>query len=65
MAPSKVPMVTQEEINHMEPTILIEIHNMASKIEDETLPWYLVNAFIDPYTGYMLKYKFIIQPKLK
>ena len=34
VAPIKVPMVTHEELNHMEPTILISTHNMATKIED-------------------------------
>ena len=38
----------------MAPTIPIETHNMATKIEDEPLPWYLVNALIDPYTGDIL-----------
>ena len=37
VAPSKVPMVTQGEINHMSPTIPIETHNMATQIEDEPL----------------------------
>ena len=54
VAPSKVPMVTQEEINHTAPTIPIETHNMATKIEYEPLPWYLVNVVIDPYTGDIL-----------
>ena len=47
----------------MAPTIQIEIHNVDTHIEDENLPWYLVNTFIDPDTGYMLKYKYIIQQK--
>ena len=47
----------------MAPTIQIEIHNMATPIEDENLPWYLVNAFIGPDTGYIIKYKYIIKPK--
>ena len=46
-----VPFDTQEEINHMAPTILIAMHNMANKIEDETLPWYLFNAVFYPYIG--------------
>ena len=30
VVPSKMPMVTQEEINHMSPKILISTHNMAT-----------------------------------
>ena len=32
VAPSKIAMVTQEEMNHMAPKILIETHNMATQI---------------------------------
>ena len=55
MASNKVPMVTQEEINHTAPTIPIATHNIATHIEDETLPWYLVKFVIDPYTEDILQ----------
>ena len=51
VAPSKIAMVTQEEMNHMAPTIPIETHNMATQIEYGPLVWYLVNAVIYPDTG--------------
>ena len=34
-------------MNHMGPTVTIAIHNIATKIEDEPLPWYLFNVVID------------------
>ena len=43
--PIQLSMVTQKdenymkELNHMVPTILMETHNMATKIEDEPLLW--------------------------
>ena len=36
---------------------------MDTQIEDEPLPWYLVNAGIDPDTGEMLQYKYLMQSK--
>ena len=62
---SKVPMVTQEEINNMAPTIKIAINNMATKIEYEPSPSYLVNVVIDTDTGDILQYKYLTQSKLK
>ena len=56
-------MVTQEEINHMPPTILIATHNMSTKIEDEPLPWYLVNEVVDSYTWEILHYKYLMPAK--
>ena len=32
--PRIVPLITQEEINHMEPTIPIAMHSMAKKIKN-------------------------------
>ena len=64
-------MVTQEDvnrmkyINHMVPKITIAMHKIATQIEDETLPWYLVNTFIDTDTGEFLKYKYIMTSKEK
>ena len=58
-------MVTQEEINNMAPAIPIETHNMATQIEYETLPWYPINAVIDPDTGEILQYKDLVQSKEK
>ena len=64
-------MVTQEdvnpmkELNHMAPTILMATHNMATQIEDEPLPWYLVNTVIDPETEEVLQYKDPIKSKEK
>ena len=63
VAQSKVPMVIQEETNHMVPTISIETHNMDTTIEDKTFPWYLVNTVIDPYTGEILQYKDLMKEK--
>ena len=45
-----------KELNHMVPTILMETHNMATKIEDEPLLWYIVNAVIDPDKGEVMQY---------
>ena len=39
VVPSKVTMVTQEEMNNMAPKIPIATHNTATQIEDEPLPW--------------------------
>ena len=47
-------MVTQEEVNHMQPTVQIVTRNMATHIEDKPLPYYLVNTVIYTYTGYIL-----------
>ena len=49
----------------MEPTTLIETHNMETKFEDEPLPWYLVNSVIYPYTGVILQYRDRINLKKK
>ena len=40
----------------MAPTIPIETQKMATKIEDETLSWYLVNIVIESDTVYILQY---------
>ena len=67
MAPSKVPIAIHEDknymkqINNMALTVPKETHNMATKIEDEPLPWYLVNTVIDTDIGDILKYKDITQ----
>ena len=37
VVPIELPMVTQEEISHMAPTILIATHNMSKTIEYRTL----------------------------
>ena len=64
-------MVTQEdvnpmkELNHMAPTILMATHNMATQIEDEPLPWYLVNTVIDTYTREVLQYKYLMKSEEK
>ena len=63
VAPSRLHMVIQEVINHMAPTIKIATHNMAKKIEYEPLPWYLFNADIDPDTGDIVQYKYLMQAK--
>ena len=62
-APCKVPMVTRDNMNHIAPTIPIETHNISTKMEDEPLPWYLVNTVIDTETGDILQYKYKIQSK--
>ena len=49
----------------MAPTITIATHNMATQIEYEPLPWYLVNTVIDTDTGNILQYKYLMQPKEK
>ena len=36
--PIEVPLVTQEEINHMAPTIPITTHKIVTQVEDEPLP---------------------------
>ena len=54
VVPSKITLLTQEEINHMVPTIKIATNNMATQIEDETLPWYFFNVVIYPDTGNIL-----------
>ena len=61
VVPSKMPLLTQEEINHMVPTIKIATNNMATQIEDETLPWYFFNVVIYPDTGNILQWKYLIQ----
>ena len=64
---NQVHMVTQEDVNHkkernhMATEIPIATHKMATHIEYEPLPWYLVNAVIDPDTGEVLKYKDIMK----
>ena len=58
-------MVTQEEIHNMVPTITIATYNMAAQIEDEPLPWYLVNAVIDTDTWEILQYKYLMQKNKK
>ena len=64
-------MVTQEDINHTKciyhiaPTIPIATHNMATKIEYQSLPWYLYILVINPDTWDILQYKYIIQSKEK
>ena len=47
----------------MEQTILMVTHNMDIQIEDEPLPWYLVNTVIDQETVEVLKYKDIMESK--
>ena len=56
-------MVTQEEMNHVAPTITIVTHNMATQIEDEPLPRYLNNAVIDTNTGNTLQKIFRMKSK--
>ena len=63
VAPQVVPFVIKEEFNRMVPTIPISTHDMANKIEDEPLPWYLVNTFVDPDMGAVLQYKYLIHSK--
>ena len=36
------------------------MQNMGGKVEDEQLPWYLVNSVMDQDTGVILQYKDII-----
>ena len=68
-APIQLPMVNQEdsnhtkERNHMMPTIPVATHNMAKKIEYEPLLLHLVNAVIDPDTGEVLQYKYLMKSK--
>ena len=45
----------------MAPTIPIATHDMATKIEDDPLTCYLVNAVIDTDMSGILQYKYIIQ----
>ena len=54
VVPSKVPIITQESINHMKPKIRTATHNTAKNIEYEPLPWYLIDTVIDPVTGEIL-----------
>ena len=49
----------------MAPEISIATHKMSTKIEDEPLPWYLVNTVIDPETEEVLQYKDPIKSKEK
>ena len=63
VVPSKADMLMKGEINHMVPTIPISTHNMATKIEDEPLPWYLVNEVVDSYTWEILHYKYLMPAK--
>ena len=51
VASREVTLVTQEEINQMDPKIPSAMHNISKQVEDEPLPWYLVNVFVDPNTG--------------
>ena len=39
----------------MSPTIPITTRNIATQIEDEPLPWYLINPVIDTDTGGILQ----------
>ena len=39
------------------------MHDTGKKIEYEPLPWYLVNAIVDPDIGVILQYKDLMQPK--
>ena len=55
----------QKETNHMDPQIPTTTHSTAKKTEDESLPWYLLNNIVDPYTGAILQYKDLMQPKQK
>ena len=54
-------LVTQELINHMDPTITITKYNMAKKIEDKKVTWYLLNDVLYPDTGVILQYKYLMQ----
>ena len=63
VAPSKVTMLTQEEINYMAPTIPMETHNTATKIEEGPLTWYLINEVIDTDIWDILQYRYLIQSK--
>ena len=47
----------------MAPKILITTHGMAKKVEDDLLPWYLVNAAVNPDTGEVLQYDDLIHTK--
>ena len=47
----------------MAPKVLMETHNMSIQIEYEPLPWYLDSAVINPDTGDILQYKYLIQLK--
>ena len=38
-------------------------HKIATQIEDEPLPWNLVNVVVDPDTGEILQYKDLIKVK--
>ena len=60
-----VTLVTQEEVNHMSPTIPIVMHIMSKKIEDERLPRYLINTAVDPETVAPLQYNDLIHSKDK
>ena len=61
VAQSEVPMVTQEEINHMAPTIPMATHNMATNIEYKNLTCYLSKTVVDVGTGDLLQYKDLMQ----
>ena len=49
----------------MAPKIPIETHNTATKIEYEPLTWYLTNEVIDPDTGEISHYKYLMQAREK
>ena len=49
----------------MAPTITTATYNMATQIEDEPLPWYLVNAVVGTETEEIIQYNDLIQTKLK
>ena len=47
----------------MYPTTTIATHNMSTQIEYEPLPWYLANKVVDPDTGEILQYKYLMHLK--
>ena len=49
----------------MAPKIPTATHNMATQLEDEPLPCYLFNVFIDPETGEVLHFKYLIKSEEK
>ena len=65
VAPSEVPMVTQEDINCRSPTILMATHKMAIQIKYEPLTWDLVNKDVDIYTGEIIQYNYLMQERKK
>ena len=47
----------------MASTIPNSMQNMSKTIEDEPFPWYLVNVIVEPDTGEIIQYKYLIQSK--